>query len=112
MEPWLHFFDLVDLDYGRSMDAEKLFWIQLPLQPTDGFAQEVMLQVIINAHVVSFGLNALNVVNIEEEHTAAVFDHEPLEITRPCLQLFEQCKNVLIALARPVLLDASLGTLP
>src|ERR1043165_133381 len=112
VEPRLHLFDLVDLHDRRTMDASKLARVELLFQAADRLAQQISLLIIVDAYVISFRLDALNVVHAHEEHAPTVLDHESLEGTWPTLQLFQQREDVTIALAALIDFDLLLHTLP
>src|SRR5690242_19362996 len=94
------------------MDASKLARVELLFQTADRLPQQVSLLIIVDAYVISFRLNTLNVVNAHEEHAPAILDHESLEVTWSTLQLFQQRKNVTIALAHLIDFDLLGDALP
>src|SRR5215510_9386334 len=112
VKPGLHLFDLVDLHDGRTMDAAKLSRVELLFQATDRFAQQVSLLIIVDAYVISFRLNALNVIDTDKEDAPPILDHQAFEMPWSTLQFFEQRQDVTIALAALVAFDLLLDALP
>ena len=74
---------------GRAVDTQELFRVELLFQAADRLAQEVALLIIVDAHVISFGLDAVHVLNVQEKDAAAILDHETFEIAWSSFQLFE-----------------------
>src|SRR6185369_3335076 len=89
VKPGLHLLDPVDLHDRRTMNAPKLLRVELLLQTANRFAEEVPFLVVVDTDVVTFRLNAVHVLNIKKENAAAIFDHEPLEMSGSGLKLFE-----------------------
>ena len=110
VKPRLHLFDLVDLHDSRTMNAAKLSRVELLFQTTDRFAQQVSLLIIVDAYVISFRLDALNVIDTDKENAPTVLDHQTLEMPWSTLQLFEQLQYVAIALTVLVGLELLLDT--
>src|SRR6267143_374544 len=94
------------------MDTQKLLGIQLRLDPADRLAQEVRPGPVVNAHIIAFSLDTVNVAHIEEEDAAGSFHYQALDIPGPGFQLFEQSDNVLIASIELVLAEVNSGALP
>ena len=112
VKPGLHFLDPVDLHNRRAMNAPELLWVELLFQTADRLAQQIAFLVIVDAHVVSFRLDAVNVLHVKKEDATAVLDHESLEMTRSTLQLFQQRKNVTVSFAALIEFDLFLDALP
>ena len=85
VKPRLHLLDLVNLDNRGTMNSPELPRIELVFQTADRLAQEVSLLIVVNAHVVPFSLNAVNILDVQEENTASVFDYQPFKMTRSAL---------------------------
>jgi hypothetical protein len=64
------------------VNAQEFFRIQLRLKTADRFAQKIGLGSVMNAHIVAFGLDAVNVFDVEEEDAARGFDNQPLNVSR------------------------------
>src|SRR4051812_16484328 len=94
------------------MNPAELFRVELLFETADRFAQEITFLVVVDAHVVPFRLDAVHVLHVEEEHTAAVLDHQSLKMTRSTLQLFEEGQDVAIALASLTQFDLLLDSVP
>src|ERR1700687_4163958 len=97
MEPRLELFDFVDLHNGRAMNAQNLLGIELGLETADGLAQQVTPGAVVNADVVAFRLDTINIADIEEKDAARSLHHQALDIASARFQLFEQRHDVLVA---------------
>src|SRR6185295_7645797 len=89
MKPRLHLLDAIDLHDRGTMNPAELSRIELLFQTADRLAQQIAFLVVVDAHVVSFRLDAMHVLHVEEKDATAVFDHESLQMARSTLQLFE-----------------------
>src|SRR6185503_6415495 len=94
------------------MNPPELFWVELLFQTADRFAQEITFLVVVDAHVVPFGLDAVHVLHVEEEDATAVLDHQSLEVTRSTLQLFEQGQYMAVAFPGLIQFDLLLDSVP
>src|SRR3569832_40030 len=94
------------------MNPPELFRVELLFQTADRLAQEMAFLVVVDAHIVSFRLDAVHVLHVEEENAAAVLDHESLEMTRSTLLLFEEGEYVPIAFPGLIQFDLLLDSVP
>ena len=62
VKPRLHLFDLVDLHDRGTMNAAELPRVELFFKTADRLAQQVTLLVVVDADVISFRLDAVNIV--------------------------------------------------
>src|ERR1700681_4543833 len=112
MKPRLEFFDFVDPHNRRAMDAQEFLGIQLGLEPTDSLAQQIRLAAIVNAYVVAFRLDTVNVSDIKEKDAARSLHSQPFNISGAGFQLLEQSHDMLVASIELLLANLNSGPLP
>src|SRR5215204_957719 len=82
MKPGLHLLDAIYFDNGRTMNSPKLPRVKLLFQTADRFAQEIAFLIVVDLHVVSFRLDAVNILHVQKEDSPSVFDYKSLEVMR------------------------------
>src|SRR5262249_43559927 len=88
VKPRLQLADAVDVDDPRAMNASKLLRIELSFQAADRLTQQVRLLSDVQAHVLAFGLDPVNLSPLQKKRPPAGFDQESLDVIGPRLQLF------------------------
>ncbi len=97
-EPGLNLFDALDVDDGGAMDAAEASRVQLRLKCRHRFPDEMSDAAGMQADVVVFGFDPINVIRLEQNDAAIRFDRDAFDVSSAViflsgrLLLVQQCE--------------------
>src|SRR5262245_26223192 len=102
---WLKLLDTVDVHYGRTAHAHKLFGRKLFFQRAHRLAQQVRLVAHMQQSIICSRLDPVNVPGFDNDNPIGGLDDEARGVRLRRLQAFEQREDAVVRVSRSPFLD-------
>ena len=99
VKPGLDFTDAVNVDDGRAVDAREVARIKLPVQGRERGANLVAALAHMQAAVVSFRLNPIDLSGLHQQNAVVFCDREAFKVLVLPLHLLERSRDSLAQFA-------------